>query len=273
MNNRECNGVCVHAECQETSERRTPTLKRFRWARVSKWCTLSLLIAVVLFAAQFARGYQGEKEQERLNAKTIVADRYELRGTDKKLKAALSKGANGNPSLEFFDSAGKSRLRLYVDADGCPHVFLADDNGTLKMSLSLLQDDGTPSVVLHDADGDAAAHLGIVGGLGPDFTLGKQGEGQISLSLDADGSPSFSILDANGKPRLQLLASRDEPSISLIGPGEVARAKWQVLPDGSACLALADRQANQRLVLATDKDGRPSIRFIDQNKLVVKEIK
>jgi hypothetical protein len=110
-------------------------------------------------------------------------------------------------------------------------------------------------MVLHDEDGNAAAFLGILDEFGPRFTMGKKAYGQISLSVGADGSPSFSILNAEGRPRLELRVSKDDPSISLFGPGDVVRAQWQVMPDKSVRFALSDERAGPRMVLATDADG------------------
>ena len=45
------------------------------------------------------------------------------------------------------------------------------------------------------------------------------------------------------------------------------------MPDGAASFSLWDLDRRERLVVQTDKDGKPAIRFIDPANQTVKEIK
>ena len=85
--------------------------------------------------------------------------------------------------------------------------------------------------------------------------------------------PLFRFLVKIGRRDSRSSVTNNEPTIALMGDNGSPRALWRVLADGSASLAFSGSQGQQRLVIATDKEGRPSIRFIDANNKVVKELK
>ena len=154
-----------------------------------------------------------------------------------------------------------------VGPKGTPAISFFDDKHALKMSLSLDANDGTPQIVLYDGLTEPAMHLGISKGFGPDISIGRPGQGRISISARDGGSPAIQILDPKNSPRISLDLSDDgNPAISLLGENRVIRASWRLHSDGSVIFSLSDPKARQRLVVMTDKDGKPSIRFVDPDK-------
>ncbi len=236
-----------------------------------RWTLFALAIAVFFSMGHFAGAYQKEKEQQELKAKTITSERFEVRGPDDKLKASLYKGRGGEVYLVFFDDAGNARLNLGLNDKGSPVISWFDAQPAQRMSLSLDSEDGTPQVILYDGKNTPAVHMGVVQGFGPHLTIGKDGDSQITAFLTADGSPSFQILNEKRKAQLALSISNKEPTIAMMGENGFPRALWRVQADGSVSLAFAGSEGPHRLVIATDKEGRPSIRFIDANNKVVRE--
>jgi hypothetical protein len=232
-------------------------------ARPWRWPLLALIVA-----AFFAMGHRAgafQKEREMLKSKKVSAETFEVRGPDNKLRASLFRGPRGEALLSFFDQDGGSRLSLGIDAKGTPIISLLNDKQVQMMGLSLDSEDGTPQIAFFDRDHETALHLGITKGFGPDISVGKRGHGQVSIFLTNEGSPSVQLVDPKGNPRISVGVFDDGPSISLLGDDRVVRATWRVLPDGSASFSLSDDQGRQRLVVMTDKQGKPSIRFIDAN--------
>ena len=237
-------------------------------------CTLFALVLAVFFSmGHFAGAYQKEKELEQLRAKTIISEKFEIRDVNNKLRASLSQEPNGEVQLMFIDGAGHLRLALGLGRKGNPEIDLFDADSAQKMSISLDPQDGTSAVVLFDGKTRPAIRMGIVKGFGPDLTIGRDGESQITAFLTQDGEPSVQLLDSKRNPLLALGVTGNEPSVSLLGPGGANRALWRVLPDASVELALFDSQVKRRLVVATDKAGHPSIRFLNPDNTIAKEFK
>jgi hypothetical protein len=135
------------------------------------------------------------------------------------------------------------------------------------MGLSLDTNDSTPQIVLFDGRDEPALHLGITKGLGPDISIGHVGRSRLSISARDGGSPAIQILDPKNNPRISFdLSDEDKPAISLLGENRVVRASWRIHTDGSVIFSLSDPKSRQRLVVMTDKDGKPSIRFVDPDK-------
>jgi hypothetical protein len=214
-----------------------------------------------------------QKQQEILKADRMQAERFEVRGPDNVLRAALFKGAKGEACLSFFDKDGKTRLSLGIGDDGLPSLSLYDNHKKMKIGLSLDPDGGNPQLVLLDDSGEPAIRLGVPKDSGPDVTVGRNGKERVSISLTRDGEPSMRMLDEQGDPRVALGLSNGVPSISLMAGKNVLRSSWRVLADGSAAFAIHDGNAKQRLIIGVDRDGKPSIRFIDPVAGTEREIK
>jgi len=231
----------------------------------SRWPLLTLIIVAFFSMGHLAGAYQ--KDQEILRIKSISADKFEIRDPDEKLKASLSQGPAGETYLSFFDQKGGPRLSMGIGPKGTPVISFFDDKSALRMGLSLDANDSTPQIVLFDGHDEPALHLGITKGFGPSISVGKPGQGRVSISASDGGSPAIQILDPKNNPRISLdLADNDKPVISMLGDNRVVRASWRIHTDGSVIFSMSDPKARQRLVMMTDKDGKPSIRFIDPDK-------
>jgi hypothetical protein len=239
--------------------------RRGRRLSLGRWALLTLIIAIFFSMGHFAGAYQ--KEQDILRIKSISAEKFEVRGPDDKLKASLFQGPRGEVYLAFFDQNGGARLSVGVGPRGTPIISFFDDKLSLRMSLSLDTNDGTPQVVLFDGHVEPALHLGITKKLGPDLSVGRFGQGRISISARDGGSPAIQVLDEKNNPRISLdLSDNNTPTISLLGENRVVRGSWRLHTDGSVIFSMSDPKSRQRLVVMTDKDGKPSIRFIDPDK-------
>jgi hypothetical protein len=239
-----------------------------RWA--SRWLFIALILASFFSMGRLVGAFQ--KEQEILRAKAIVAEKFEIRGEDKTLRAALVKGPDGGGFLVFFDSAGNARLSLGMDAKSNSIISFFGADKSRKMSLGLIDGDGAPSIQLFDAQGESTLSVGLVKGFGPSVTIGKKGKGQISMSVVDRLSSSILISDSKAHPRIALSASDTGPSILLLGDIDAVRASWRVLPDGVVSFSLRDGQSRERLIMMTDKDGKPSIKFLSPDGKVSKAL-
>ncbi len=230
----------------------------------------------LLLGGIFAIGHlagAAQKEQELLKADRMEAERFEVRGPDDVLRAALFKGAKGEARLSFFDKDGKTRLSLGIGDDGLPSLSMYDNDKKMKLGLSIDPEGGNPQLVLLDDSGEAAIHLGVRKDSGPDVTVGRKGKGRVSISLSKDGEPSLQVRDEQGDPRIALGLSGGVPSISLMAGKNVLRSSWRLLADGSAAFSIHDSNAKQRLVIGVDRDGKPSIKVIDPAAGTEREIK
>lgn len=214
-----------------------------------------------------------QKQQEIIRADRMEAERFEVRGPDDVLRAALFKGAKGEAYLSFFGKDGKTRLSLGIGNDGLPSLSLYDNDKKMRIGLSIDPEGGNPQLVLLDDSGEPAVHLGVRKDSGPDITVGRKGQGRVSISLTKDGDPSIQMLNERGDPRVALGLSGGLPSISLMAGKNVLRSSWCVLADGSAAFSILDSNAKPRLVIGVDQDGKPSIRFIDPFAGTEREIK
>jgi hypothetical protein len=231
----------------------------------SRWPLFTLMIVTFFSMGHLAGAYQ--RDQDILRIKSITAEKYEVRSPDDKLKASLYQGPAGEVYLTFFDRNGGSRLTMGVGPKGAPAISFFDDKLAPRMILSLDADDSTPQIILFDGQNGPALHLGVTKGFGPDISIGKPGQGRISISAREGGSPAIQIFDPKNNPRISLdLSDNDKPAISILGDDRVIRASWRLHTDGAVIFSLLDAKARQRLVVMTDKDGKPSIRFIDPDK-------
>ncbi|MBU2551602.1 MAG: hypothetical protein KKB20_24540 [Proteobacteria bacterium] len=93
--------------------------------------------------------------------KSITAGAFYLAGEDGRLQAALLGGPGGEPSLVFFDQAGKVSTFVGRRSDGRPALMLYDQAGVIRTLLAL-EAEGHPSFSLYDDKGDVRAILGSV---------------------------------------------------------------------------------------------------------------
>ncbi len=133
---------------ESTLDTLTPRLDRLeRENRRLKIAGSILLLALV------AGGAMGQVLPKAV-PKVVEAERFVLRDTRGKIRAALDTVASGGLALSLADENGKARAGLGVAADGTPGLFLTDQNGKTRAELSV----GTsgPSLVLRDENRDRA---------------------------------------------------------------------------------------------------------------------
>ncbi len=234
-----------------------------------RWPILLSLLPVFFSLGHFAGAVQ--REPDTLQAGSIVAEKYELRGADGKLAATLFQGPDGAVMLTFIDQKGGSPLMIGLDAKGSPSILFFDERRKNRMALAL--DGGTPHVNLFDDRGDVALAFGMVKGIGPRLDVGKIGSNRISIGISRGGEPSIELMGQGNTPRISMTILDNSPFIALSDGGHGVRSTWRVMPDGAASFSLWDLERRERLVVQTDKDGKPAIRFIDPANQTVKEIK
>jgi hypothetical protein len=234
-------------------------------------CAITILvIGVYASIGHFAAAQR--KESDVLKTDYVFAERFELRGADGKLGASLSLTAEGRPVLSFFDETGHPRLTIGLDAKASPGISFFGKNNDLKMSLFVEASDAMPHVALFDERGHVAIGLGVTKGLGPGIEVGQAGHGRASIGVSEEGSPSIELWDDKNSPRVSLSLVDQCPVIALMDSGRVVRAKWNVGSDGSASFSLFDRNKKERLVVQTDKDGKPAVRFVHAVNAAFKEL-
>jgi hypothetical protein len=239
-----------------------------RWGK--RWFVVGLLLCLLFSMGHWAGAFQ--KEQEILRAKAVSAERFEVRGDDKKLRASLSRSADGGADLSFYDESGNPRLTMGIGATGSPTISFFDDKNAQIMALGLDPSDGMPGIHLYDDLKVPVFSLGIGKASGPDILIGKKGQGRISMSVSEGRSSSIQISDSKDNTRLALNVVDNESMILLLGENKAVRASWRVHADGVVSFSLRDTQGRDRLLIMTDKDGKPSIRFFDADRNVVKEL-
>ena|ERR1035441_9324327 len=116
--------------------------------RRGRWTLLALALAVFFSMGHFAGAYQKEKEEQQLKAKTIISEKFEIRGPDNTLRASLTRGREGEVYLLFFDKAHHTRLTVGLDAQGSPSISFFDEQIAHRMSLALDSENGTPQIIL-----------------------------------------------------------------------------------------------------------------------------
>jgi hypothetical protein len=240
-------------------------------ASACRW-PIFLSLPVIFFSlGRYAGAVQ--READTLQAGSVVAEKFELVGADGRVAAALYQGPKGEVMLRFSDRKGGSPLMIGLDAKGSQSVLFSDEQRRTRMSLALDGDDGTPHLNMFDERGQAVLTLGVVKGFGPSLDIGKIGSNRISISVSQAGEPSIQLLGQRNAPRISVALLDNSPIITMSDGGDAVRSTWRVMPVGAPSFSLWDRDKKERLVVLTDKDGKPAIRFVDPNNKTIKEIK
>ena len=208
-----------------------------------------------------------------LEAKKILAESFELRDSDGNLCAWLYRGAKGEVLLTFYDNAKHPRLSMGLDEKGMPGVSFLGASSNVKMKWSTSPGADTPSLDLYDEHGNPAISIGIGKQSVPALIVGSPGKPRVAVAVSEDGSPSIQLMDSKNRSRMELQVTADQPVVTLKDEKQSVRASWRLEADGEPVLSLSDSNANQRLVVKTDKQGNPSIRFLDADKNLGREIK
>jgi len=114
--------------------------------------------------------------------KAMEAERFVLRDTGGRVRAALGMEGYGSVGLWLLDSAGKTRAGVGVSREGSPVMALADQTGKSRLSLTLTD--------------------------GPGLSLRDQDRTRISLSVLAEGSGIY-VWDQAGRERVVLIVAAD----------------------------------------------------------------
>lgn len=75
------------------------------------------------------------------------------------------------PFLKMRNAEGKERISLSVASNGTPEFILRDTADKVRIGVSVLSYDGTPTVTLYDGAGKGRAMLGLLPDESPTLTL------------------------------------------------------------------------------------------------------
>jgi len=127
--------------------------------------------------------------------KAMEAERFVLRDTGGRVRAALGMEADGSVGLWLLDSAGKTRAGVGVSREGSPVMALADQTGKSRLSLTLT--DG-PGLSLRDQDRTRISLSVLAEGSGI-YVWDQAGRERVVLIVAADGSQVLGFRDKDGK--------------------------------------------------------------------------
>jgi hypothetical protein len=236
------------------------TLHRFRWAVA--------LIVGMLSAGQFASATQ--KVEGVLKTKTVIAEKYELRGADGKTSAVLSREGTGQARLEFLDEKGGLRLAVGMWPGGTPGITMFDDKTNQRLSIGMNLKEKATYLYLFDAQKNVAMSLTMHEEGGPWVTIGGPEKGQVLIGLSEQGEPRVYLFAKKKEPRIGLELNDGAPAIMLYEKG--VRTVWKLKPDGSPVFSILDDQSRERLSIGAS-DDHPYIRFVDPDKKTFKDIR
>ena len=119
-----------------------------RWKRAAS-------LGLVLIAAAALLGQAGPLGA----AKTLDAERFNVRDPAGNLRAALGTTPDGAASLLLFSPTGVNQAGLGVLPDGTASIFLGNAAGRTVTELTLYRD-GTPALIFRDRAGKTRALYG-----------------------------------------------------------------------------------------------------------------
>jgi len=165
--------------------------------------------------------------------RVVEAELFVLRDSGGSTRAVLHTQADGSPSLDFRDAAGRPRASLGVQGDAA-HFGLTGTSGKGGTFLRT-QANGRPSLILADANGTRRA----------------------TLFLSDDGSATLAFSDRQRASRVVLNALENGPlGLWLYDADGRLRTLLDLEPDGSPALALFDESRRGRAILGhTELEG------------------
>jgi hypothetical protein len=221
---------------------------------------------VAASVAFFAIGHfagASQNEQAFLKARSISARKLEIRRADNKVAARLAEDRNGANRLTFFDNKGRARLELGLSQDGAPSILLLGEDMRQKIGISMGEATEAPTVFLCDDSGNHAISLTVHKGLGPSLVVGAPGRAGVSMGASPDGSAFVDLADKTNRARVTLSVDNEVAGLSIMDSDHLIRASLRVVKDGRPAFSLYDVKQRERLIVATDADGKPSIRIVD----------
>jgi hypothetical protein len=266
-------GAADRSSCVQVSRIPRAEKTALGWTRIiarCRWPFFALCLVIFFSIGHLAGAVQ--KEEEILRAKEVIAEKFELRGPDGTLAASLSVSRVGQARLVFFDKNRNRRIGIGFDPLGSPGISLHDANGEVRVHLKVDGQTGEPRLNFTDDQLNPSIVITINKGLGPSIVVGSARQSRIRIGVSDEGSPSIQLWDGNS-PRISMSVPDGQPIIQLLEANFAVRSTWRVLADGSVSFSLLDRNKQERLVVLTDKDGKPAIRFLDPGGVAVKELK
>jgi hypothetical protein len=243
--------------CFGTLRHATRTLRRAVHAH--RWAVAVLMAC--LSVGHLASAVQ--REEDVLRARTVVAEKYELRGRNGKPSAMLYQNAPGQARLVFLDDAGGLRLSVGMDPGGEPGITLFNQQNKPQLSMSIDSKKKSPQLHLFDDRGNSTISIGVDQETGAAIWIGKAERGRISMGVNLHGEPSVLLWGKDNTPRLSLAVIDDCPVITLLDDTKVVRTRWKVLRNGTPMFSLLDERGRDRLVMGVDTEDRPFIRVTD----------
>jgi hypothetical protein len=123
------------------TEGAVPVIRRvlcaFRWPAIVLLCAFSI--------GHFAGA--GQKEQEVIRTKKVVAEKYEIPGADGKPLAMFYRSDGGQARLVFFNKDGGLRLSVGMNPDGAPGIALLDERSKPRISMTISNKGSSPKRV------------------------------------------------------------------------------------------------------------------------------
>jgi hypothetical protein len=215
----------------------------------------------------------GQKLANNLEAKSVVAEKYEVLGRNGTPAAMLYRTDAGQARLVFFGEKGELRLSIGINPDGSPGIVFLGADGKARLYMGFSPREGTPQLSLFDDQGNQTISLDATKQNGPAISMGRMDKGRITLGLSKEGEPSILLWSKNNEPRLGLDLVDGAPVIEFIDGNKGVRARWRLLADGSPDFTVLDSQSRERLSIGTDKTEHPFIRMTDPDKNAVKNIR
>jgi hypothetical protein len=198
---------------QRVSRRKEASMKRI----------VSIVTLALLVCGSFACNGQANMS----TSEVIQAQRFELVNAQGEVVGALASTDDG-PGLRLYDSNGKARLTVAVEADG-PAVTLlaADEKPKARLNLG---NDGHPGLALIDTSGKTRYDLRLRQDERPcmlfwDVTAPKP---RMGFGINPKGNPNAVLFDPQGNRRLWVQLLADEgPSV---GVGTAKKTVWTTPP-------------------------------------------
>lgn len=232
-------------------------------------------VAAVAFGFYLAGHYAGadQKAGDELEAKTVVADKFEVPGPKGTPAAMLYRSEDGQPRLVFLGEKGELRLSVGLNPDGSAGIYLLGADHKARFYMGFAPKKTTPQLSLYDDQGNEMISLEVANGAGPTIWVGTKDKGRISMGLSKEGEPAVVLWSANNEPRLGIDFVDGAPTMRFMDSANVVRARWKLRPDGSPDFSLLDAKSRERLSIGTDPAGHPFIHWIDPDTKAAKTIR
>jgi hypothetical protein len=216
-------------------------------------------VACIFFClGQFAGAVQ--RNEKVLRADAVVAQKFELIGSNGKRAATLATDGNGAAYLTFFDEKQTARLRVGVSDRADSVLMLSDSKGETRLDARISSTDDTPYFILSGGPPLGTTIALSASGSHGYLSLSQTKGGRLSLNVDDEGQPGVYLHGIGGERGISLSANADRQEIALNGKDGKKRVRLIMLPDGSPELSLADETNEVTSIMTLTKDGKMTFR-------------